>query len=147
MFEALTALALDHFVRKGVGLAWLGVGMGGRLDSTTVARPAVEVVSRIALDHQAYLGDTIEKIAAEKAAIIRSGTAVSARQEPGAESVIVRRAAEAGVPLLLEGRDLHSPVRPSGLDGLCLGLHGPGFTFDDVPLALLRVFQAGNTPP
>jgi dihydrofolate synthase/folylpolyglutamate synthase len=144
MFEALTALALDHFVREGVEVAVLEVGMGGRLDSTTVGRPAVEVVSRIDLDHQAYLGDTIEKIAAEKAAIIRSGTAVSARQEPGAESVIVRRAAEAGVPLLLEGRDLHARVRRSGLDGLWLDLHGPGFTFDDVRVALLGVFQPGN---
>jgi len=144
MFEALTALALDHFVREGVEVAVLEVGMGGRLDSTTVGRPAVEVVSRIDLDHQAYLGDTLEKIAAEKAAIIRSGAAVSARQEPGAESVIVRRAAEAGVPLLLEGRDLHAQVRRSGLDGLWLDLHGPGFTFDDVRVALLGVFQPGN---
>jgi dihydrofolate synthase/folylpolyglutamate synthase len=144
MFEALTALALDHFAREGVEVAVLEVGMGGRLDSTTVGRPAVEVVSRIDLDHQAYLGDTIEKIASEKAAIIRSGTAVSARQEPGAESVIVRRAAEAGVPLLLEGRDLHARVRRSGLDGLWLDLDGPGFTLDDVRVALLGVFQPGN---
>jgi len=144
MFEALTALALDHFARESVEVAVLEVGMGGRLDSTTVGRPAVEVVSRIDLDHQAYLGDTIEKIASEKAAIIRSGIAVSARQEPGAESVIVRRAAEAGVPLLLEGRDLHARVRRSGLDGLWLDLDGPGFTLDQVRVALLGVFQPGN---
>ncbi len=144
MFEALTALALDHFAREGVEVAVLEVGLGGRLDSTTVGRPAVEVVSRIDLDHQAYLGDTIEAIAAEKAAIIRSGCAVSARQEPGAESVIVRRAAEAGVPLLLEGRDLHARVRRSGLDGLWLDLEGPRFKLQDVRVALLGVFQLGN---
>jgi dihydrofolate synthase/folylpolyglutamate synthase len=144
MFEAMTALALDHFAHQGVEVAVLEVGMGGRLDSTTVGRPAVEVVSRIDLDHQAYLGDTIEKIAAEKAAIIRSGTAVSARQEPGVESVIVSRAAEAGVPLLLEGRDLHAHVRRSGLDGLGVDLQGPGFRFEDVRVALLGIFQSGN---
>jgi dihydrofolate synthase / folylpolyglutamate synthase len=144
MFEALTALGLDHFAREGVEVAVLEVGMGGRLDSTTVGRPAVEVVSRIDLDHQGYLGDTIEAIAAEKAAIIRSGSAVSARQEPGAESVIVRRAAEARVPLLLEGRDLHARVRRSGLDGLWLDLEGPRFKLQDVRVALLGVFQPGN---
>jgi len=144
MFEAMTALALDHFAHQGVEVAVLEVGMGGRLDSTTVGRPAVEVVSRIDLDHQAYLGDTIEKIAAEKAAIIRSGTAVSARQEPGVESVIVSHAAEAGVPLLLEGRDLHARVRRSGLDGLGVDLQGPGFRFEDVRVALLGIFQSGN---
>jgi dihydrofolate synthase/folylpolyglutamate synthase len=144
MFEAMTALALDHFAHQGVEVAVLEVGMGGRLDSTTVGRPAVEVVSRVDLDHQAYLGDTIEKIAAEKAAIIRSGTAVSARQEPGVESVIVSRAAEAGVPLLLEGRDLHAHVRRSGLDGLRVDLQGPGFRFEDVRVALLGIFQPGN---
>jgi len=144
MFEAMTALALDHFAHQGVEVAVLEVGMGGRLDSTTVGRPAVEVVSRIDLDHQAYLGDTIEKIAAEKAAIIRSGTAVSARQEPGVESVIVSHAAEAGVPLLLEGRDLHARVRRSGLDGLGVDLQGPDFRFEDVRVALLGIFQSGN---
>ena len=144
MFEALTALALDHFAREGVEVAVLEVGLGGRLDSTTVGRPAVEVVTRIDLDHQAYLGDTIEAIAAEKAAIIRSGSAVSARQEPGAESVIIRRAAGAGVPLLLEGRDLHARVRRSELDGLWLDLEGPRFKLQDVRVALLGVFQPGN---
>ena len=58
--------------------------------------------------------------------------------------MIVRRAAEAGVPLLLEGRDLHARVRRSGLDGLWLDLEGPGFTLDQVRVALLGVFQPGN---
>ena len=56
MFEAVTALALDHFAREGVEVAVLEVGLGGRLDSTTVGEPAVEIVTRIDYDHQAYLG-------------------------------------------------------------------------------------------
>ena len=144
MFEALTALALDHFVREGVEVAVLEVGLGGRLDSTTVGRPAVEVITRVDFDHQAYLGDTLAAIAAEKAAIIRSGIAVSAAQAPEAESVIVERSAEAGVPLLLEGRDLCARVRQRALDGQRLDLEGPGFRLDDVRVALLGVFQPGN---
>jgi dihydrofolate synthase / folylpolyglutamate synthase len=144
MFEALTALALDHFAREGVEVAVLEVGLGGRLDSTTVGRPVVEVITSIDYDHQAYLGTTLEAIAGEKAAIIRSGIAISARQEPAAEAVLTRRAAEAGVPLLVEGRDLRVRVRRASLDGQWLDLEGPGWRMDDVRCALLGVFQPGN---
>jgi dihydrofolate synthase / folylpolyglutamate synthase len=72
MFDAVTALALDHFAREAVDVAVLEVGMGGRLDSTTVGMPEAEVVTHIDYDHQAYLGATLSAIAAEKAAIIRS---------------------------------------------------------------------------
>ena len=144
MFEALTALALDHFAHEGVEVAVLEVGLGGRLDSTTVGRPAVEVITSIDYDHQAYLGSTLEAIAGEKAAIIRSGVAISARQEPAAEAVIARRAAEAGVPLFVEGRDLRVRVRRTSLDGQWLDLEGPGWRLDDVRCVLLGVFQPGN---
>jgi dihydrofolate synthase/folylpolyglutamate synthase len=144
MFEALTALALDHFAHEGVEVAVLEVGLGGRLDSTTVGRPAVELITSIDYDHQAYLGSTLEAIAGEKAAIIRSGVAISARQEPAAEGVIARRAAEAGVPLLVEGRDLRVRVRRTSLDGQWLDLEGPGWRLDEVRCALLGVFQPGN---
>ena len=144
MFEALTALALDHFAREEVEVAVLEVGLGGRLDSTTVGRPVVEVITSIDYDHQAYLGTTLEAIAGEKAAIIRSGVAISARQAPAAEAVVTRRAAEAGVPLLVEGRDLRVRVRRASLDGQWLDLEGPGWRIDDVRCALLGVFQPGN---
>jgi dihydrofolate synthase/folylpolyglutamate synthase len=144
MFEALTALALDHFAHEGVEVAVLEVGLGGRLDSTTVGRPAVEVITSIDYDHQAYLGTTLEAIAGEKAAIIRSGVAISARQEPAAEVVVARRAAEAGIPLLVEGHDVRVRVRRASLDGQWLDLEGPGWRIDDVRCALLGVFQPGN---
>ena len=66
MFDAVTALALDHFAREAVDVAVLEVGMGGRLDSTTVGMPEAEVVTHIDYDHQAYLGATLTAIAAEK---------------------------------------------------------------------------------
>ncbi len=144
MFETLTALALDHFAREGVEAAVLEAGLGGRLDSTSVGRPAVEVITRIDLDHEAYLGSTLEAIAREKAAIIRSGIAMSARQEPAVEAELGRRAGEAGVPLLVEGRDLRVRVRRATLDGQWLDLEGPGWRLDDVRCALLGVFQPGN---
>ncbi len=144
MFEAVTALALDHFASEAVDLAVLEVGMGGRLDSTTVGMPEAEVVTRIDYDHQAYLGDTLAAIAAEKAAIIRRGAAFSARQEPEALEVLVRRAREVGVPLEVEGRDLSGAARGFTLDGQRLDLAGPGWRVDDVFCRLLGVHQPGN---
>jgi len=144
MFETLTALALDHFAGEGVEAAVLEAGLGGRLDSTSVGRPAVEVITRIDLDHEAYLGSSLEAIAREKAAIIRSGIALSARQEPAVEAELGRRAGEAGVPLLVEGRDLRVRVRRATQDGQWLDLEGPGWRLDDVRCALLGVFQPAN---
>jgi len=144
VFEAGTALALDHFCRARVDMAVLEVGLGGRLDATTVGKPRVVVLGPIDYDHQHELGDTLALIATEKAAIIRSGVAFSARQDPAAEAVITRRAAETGVPLSLEGRDLR--VTPIGftLEAQRLHLEGPDWRIPDVACGLLGVYQPGN---
>src|SRR5207245_1281946 len=115
--------------------AILKSGLGGRLAATTVGAPAVTVVTRIDLDHQAVLGTTLREIAAEKAAIIRAGVAVAASQAPEATAVLVRRATEVGVPLLLSGRDLSVTVEHRGLDGQLVGRAGPGWLIARLPPA------------
>src|SRR4029450_4364088 len=77
MFEATTALAVDHFAREGVDIGGVGGGRGGRLDATTVGTPEVAVIARVDLDHQAILGATLEAIAAEKAAVLRGGASLT----------------------------------------------------------------------
>jgi dihydrofolate synthase/folylpolyglutamate synthase len=72
-FEMMTAIAFEYFAREKVELAVLEVGMGGRLDATNVVEPRVSVITDIDLDHQKFLGNTIEEIACEKAGIIRAG--------------------------------------------------------------------------
>ena len=144
VFEAGTALALDHFCRERVDVAVLEVGLGGRLDATTVGKPRVVVLGPIDYDHQHELGDTLTLIATEKAAIIRSGVAFSARQHPEAEAVITRRAAEAGVPLSLEGRDLRVTLLDFTLEAQRLHLEGPDWRIPDVACGLLGVYQPGN---
>jgi dihydrofolate synthase/folylpolyglutamate synthase len=94
-FEHVTAAALVAFSRGGVQLAILETGLGGRLDATTAARARTVAITPIALDHQEYLGQTLNEIAAEKAAIIRQGvTAIVAPQPPHALEVILKRCAE-----------------------------------------------------
>ncbi|MEO5824773.1 MAG: Mur ligase family protein, partial [Gemmatimonadales bacterium] len=72
-FEATTAMAFAHFAAMNVDVAVVEVGLGGRLDSTNVITPLVAVVTHVALDHQKYLGDSIEQIAREKAGIAKPG--------------------------------------------------------------------------
>jgi dihydrofolate synthase/folylpolyglutamate synthase len=144
MFEAATALALDHFAREAVDVAVLEVGLGGRLDATTVGAPAVTAMARIDLDHQEVLGATLEAIAREKAAIIRSGVAVASAQAPEAASVLLARAAEKRIPLLMEGRELSVRVTARDLEGQTLDLAGPGWRLDGVPIPLLGTFQPSN---
>ena len=143
-FEATTALALDHFAHEAVDIAVLEVGLGGRLDATTVGTPEVSVISRIDLDHQAVLGATLEAIASEKAAIIRGGIAVSAAQAAEAERVIVARADAVGVPLLLEPRDLSVSVERRGPDGQRLTCTGPDWSMTGLELAMLGSYQPSN---
>jgi dihydrofolate synthase/folylpolyglutamate synthase len=144
VFEAGTALALDHFCRERVDVAVLEVGLGGRLDATTVGRPAVAVLGPIDYDHQLELGDTLTRIAGEKAAIIRGGVAFSARQDPEAARVLEHRAAQVGVPLQREGHELHVVPRGFTLEAQRLDLAGPDWRLDDVACGLLGVFQPGN---
>ena len=103
-FEQVTAIALLTFKQASVDLAILETGLGGRLDSTTVARAGTVGITQIALDHQEYLGNTLEEIAAEKAAIIRPNvTAVIAPQVPAALSLITQRCADVNVIPRLNG--------------------------------------------
>jgi len=100
-FEILTASAFLHFREKKVDLAVLEVGMGGRYDATNVVNPVVSVITSISYDHQQYLGDTIEKIAGEKAGIIKPGQpCVSGARNKEAARVIRKKCQELSAPLV-----------------------------------------------
>ncbi|MBI4589271.1 MAG: bifunctional folylpolyglutamate synthase/dihydrofolate synthase [Candidatus Rokubacteria bacterium] len=144
VFEAVTALGLAYFARQGVNLAVLEVGMGGRLDATTVGRPLVSVISHIDYDHQAFLGWSLEEIAAEKAAIVRSGSAVAAAQAAGVTRVLRRRAEVMGVPLWLEEDHLAVRLLSRDLSGQRIAVSGPGWNLEPLFLPLLGSFQPQN---
>ncbi|MDP1592145.1 MAG: folylpolyglutamate synthase/dihydrofolate synthase family protein [Prosthecobacter sp.] len=99
-FELTLALALEWFARRGNPWVILETGLGGRLDATNAILPAVSVITPIGWDHMDMLGDTLAKIAAEKAGIIKPGVPViTMTQEAEALEVIQTTAAERGVPL------------------------------------------------
>ncbi|OVE75370.1 hypothetical protein BVX97_04665 [bacterium E08(2017)] len=94
-FECTTVMAMECFRRQGVQIAILETGMGGRFDATNVVLPLISVVTRISLEHTEYLGDTMKKIAGEKAGIIKEGRPVVLGAMPEeAESVLVQTAKE-----------------------------------------------------
>ena len=103
-FEQVTAIALVAFAEAKVEVAILETGLGGRLDATTAANAEISAITRIDLDHQEYLGNTIEEIAAEKAAIIRADSRVCIGvQHPAAIGVIMSRCKDVKVrPTTLE---------------------------------------------
>ena len=94
-FEFLFAMAMVYFEEKKPDYVVLETGLGGRLDATNVVTPLVSVITSIGLDHTRYLGDTVEKVAAEKAGIIKPGVPVVYNTgEPAADILIEARAAE-----------------------------------------------------
>ncbi len=107
VFEIETAAAFLLFARNPADIVLLEVGLGGRLDATNVIeRPLASVITRIALDHREFLGDTIEQIAAEKAGILKRGVpAVTAGQPREALAVIERHASRLRAPLSIAGED------------------------------------------
>lgn len=117
-FEMTVGLAFDYFARQQVDIAVVEVGMGGRLDSTNVITPLLSVITNIGLDHTQFLGDTLEKIAVEKAGIIKQGVPVVIGQfQPETQPVFEAIAAERKAPLSVASRHwrvcLYPPIPTS----------------------------------
>src|SRR5579863_7260881 len=111
-FETVTAIAFVAFARASVEIVVLETGLGGRLDATNLVDPEIAVITPIDFDHEAFLGSSIESIAAEKAGILKPGRpAVFAAQRPEAYSILERRALELDIPVTLSSawrvEDLH----------------------------------------
>lgn len=148
-FEITTALGLLYFARRGVDLAVIEVGVGGRLDSTNVIDPLVSVITSISFDHTKTLGDTLGAIAREKAGIIKPGRPVVSGVE-GAEAVDVIRevAREHGAPLREVGRDFlyafQPPAEPRTPSAGAARVRTWRGDWGMVPLPLLGPHQAHN---
>lgn len=103
-FEITTAIAFLYFKEHNVDYAVLEVGLGGRLDATNVVTPLISVITNIGLEHVEFLGNTIEKIAFEKAGIIKSNVPVVTGAKGSALKVIRKIAKQKNAPLTLPGK-------------------------------------------
>lgn len=105
-FELATALAFKYFAEQEVDIAVVEVGLGGRLDCTNIIRPLVSIITNISFDHTQFLGNTLEKIASEKAGIIKHGipAIVGESDNEGVNEVFARKAAAESTTLTFADR-------------------------------------------
>ena len=112
-FEMTVGMAFDYFSKEKVDIAVVETGMGGRLDSTNVLMPLLSVITNIGYDHTQFLGDTLKKIAGEKAAIIKSGIpAIIGETQEEVKGVFIDRAKETGSPLSFADQGNYPGIEP-----------------------------------
>jgi dihydrofolate synthase/folylpolyglutamate synthase len=144
-FEISTAMAFEYFKREKVDYAVIETGMGGRWDATNVIQPVLSVITRIDFDHAEYLGTEIEKIAGEKAGIIKSGAPVICGPMPvEAEAVIYKEAKEKKVPILGSDEAVFFQVLDARRDDQLLNIEASGHDYQNVRLPLAGNFQLEN---
>lgn len=106
-FEMTVALAFDYFSRMNLDVAVIEVGLGGRLDSTNIINPILSVITNIGFDHTDLLGDTLPKIASEKAGIIKPDTpVVVSKYQPEVENVFIAKAKEMNAPIYFADQEI-----------------------------------------
>jgi dihydrofolate synthase/folylpolyglutamate synthase len=144
-FEVTTAMAFDHFARAGADVAVIETGLGGRLDSTNVVRPVAAAVTSIGWDHMDLLGDTLERIAGEKAGIYKpTAAAVVGERDPALRTLLAERARAAGagaVRVVHEESVVRDVVVAPG--GTAFALEAP-FGAGRLHVPLAGAFQADN---
>lgn len=146
MFEVVTAMALIYYAREAYPdyVVW-ETGLGGRLDCTNIVNPIVSVITNVGHDHMEILGDTLAKVAEEKAGIIKPGIpVVSTVEQPEVIEVIKRKAMEKKSSLYLLGEQFnYSPIESTD-NKQSLSFSGPFQDLGNVPVSLSGAHQMKN---
>jgi dihydrofolate synthase/folylpolyglutamate synthase len=144
-FEALTALTFAYFKKKQVDVQVLEVGLGGRLDATNVAKPVVCIITPISLDHTQILGNSLEEVAREKAAIIKAGCWVVLSPQPKeAASVVSNICREKEAKVVQVGKDVTWQKTGGDIHHQSLAVESRTGKYQ-VSIPLLGDFQLENT--
>jgi dihydrofolate synthase/folylpolyglutamate synthase len=139
-FEMTVGMAFDHFRTHRVDMAVIETGLGGRLDSTNIIHPVLSVITNIGYDHTQFLGDTLEKIAAEKAGIIKPHIpVVIGETQDQVQDVFISRSVAMSAPLSFADRNFRLEISKGNKTGILLD----GF---DVWYGKKRVFQNVSSP-
>lgn len=143
-FELTVAMAFDYFAQQQVDVAVVEVGLGGRLDSTNVIVPLVSVITNIGWDHKDLLGDTLPKIASEKAGIIkRHIPVVVSERQPDVESVFITQAHAKEAKLFFASDEYHVTAAP---DSTLQVMRQGSAVFEALRLPLTGIYQQKNLP-
>jgi dihydrofolate synthase/folylpolyglutamate synthase len=143
-FEATTAMAFKYFFDQRVNVAVIETGLGGRLDSTNVITPEVSVITSIGYDHKEHLGNTLERIAFEKAGIIKPGVScVTGAIAPGPLAVI-KQIAKRKQASVYDASKVVVTVKNSSLEGLKLDVNTRGKKYSGLHVSLAGEHQIEN---
>ena len=142
-FEMLTAMAIAYLVPR-VDRLVCEVGLGGRLDATNALDLGLAMITNVDLDHQKYLGDSIEQIAQEKAAIVKPGNQVITGCEGIALEIVQEHARKAGASLWRLGREIRLESTAKGWDGHRLTVTVQGHEYSNLTLPLVGDYQPAN---
>lgn len=143
-FEMTVAMAFKYFADQQVDIAVIEVGLGGRLDSTNIIQPLASVITNISFDHMALLGNTLEKIAGEKAGIIKNDTpAIIGTRDPEYDFVFTRKAAECHAPIEFASDNWQVASNEDCSYNLT---HNTGWHFDHLQSELKGIYQRKNIP-
>lgn len=146
-FELTVLMAFDYFASQEVDIAIIEVGLGGRLDSTNVIEPELSIITNISLDHTALLGDTLGKIALEKAGIIKPSVPVIVGEtHPQTSMIFEGKAAENNVSVLFADQQLRVDYAMISIDGKQIFTikNRDGILFENLRLDLLGSYQSKN---
>jgi len=144
-FECTTAMAFKFFEKKSCDVAAVEVGLGGRLDATTSLNPNITVITSIGLDHVKTLGDTIEKIAFEKAGIIKYDTPIiCGTQKPEAISVIKEVANEKKSPFYQFSKDYDYEILNNNINDNTFNFYSPKTQIKNIKIKMNGIHQMKN---
>lgn len=148
-FELTVAMAFDYFAHQEIDVAIMEVGLGGRLDSTNIITPDVSIITNIGLDHTNLLGDTLEKIAGEKAGIIKTGVpVVIGTTQKETAPVFNEKAQEVDTSIYFSDQEYNVPYSMLSMDGrqqLNVQKEGKD-VYPQLALDLLGQYQHKNIP-
>ena len=143
-FEFTTALAIKYFAENEVDIAVMEVGIGGRLDATNVINPIVSVITNIGLEHTEILGDTREKIAREKAGIIKSNGNLVTSADPAIYALLNGICKERNSKIYLVGSDIKVNPISTSESNQTFDIEGFGKHYDNVSCRLIGAHQLSN---
>jgi dihydrofolate synthase / folylpolyglutamate synthase len=144
-FELTTELAFQWFAEEKVDVAVIEVGLGGRLDSTNILHPDVSVITNISFDHMALLGDTLEKIAFEKAGIMKEGVpVVIGKAEGTVMDVFKTHSSAVSAPIFWAAEEFPTKLVKDLNNNTLICCEGGLHLYNDIPCALSGIYQMEN---
>lgn len=145
-FEITVAMAFDYFAKQNVDIAIIETGLGGRLDSTNIITPVLTIITNIGLDHMQFLGDTKQKIALEKAGIIkRNIPVITGEKDPEIQDILLKKAQDTGAMTCFAKRRFYTKIinQTNEYQEIAIKNAQSGTTFN-ISLDLLGEYQQKN---